>query len=81
MILLFRAVQKQFVKGLQAAKFRDRAPDFGFCLLGKCCFRVLLLPPCLNLQMVLGWWGSGSGVVAFVPVLGTELAPQFRCID
>lgn len=35
-------VQKQLVKGLQAATVR--APNFGFCLLVKCYFRVLASP-------------------------------------
>lgn len=48
-------VQKQLVKGLQTAWVRDRALNFGFCLLVKCYFRVLPLPPSLNLQMVLDW--------------------------
>ena len=37
-------VQKQPVKELQAAKVSDRAPNFGFCLLVKCYFRVLASP-------------------------------------
>ena len=37
-------VQKQLVKGLQTAWVRDRALNFGFCLLVKCYFRVLPLP-------------------------------------